>query len=127
MSELLPISEPSSAGDRTELEPPPTDSPQTPAKPLSPLRCLVGAAIAGVMAFGMYLMMQSVTVSFAAHKITSNNMIVQRLSAAVRTLVVGLVTLGTGVFGFAALGLTALAIQLIWQKFTSPPPPSSAS
>jgi hypothetical protein len=43
-------------------------------------------------------------------------MIVIRMSTAVRTLVVGMSSLGTGIFALAAVGLTGLAIQLILTK-----------
>jgi hypothetical protein len=76
----------------------------------------MGAIIAGIMAFGMYQMTHAIALSFAAHKIQSDNLIAQRISAAVRTLVIGMTTLGLGVSGIAALGLLALFIQLIIQK-----------
>ncbi|MBM0742126.1 DUF3082 domain-containing protein [Phormidium sp. CLA17] len=90
-------------------------------KPLTPQSCALGSVISGVMAFGMYRMSGAIALSFAAHKIQSDNFIVQRISAAVRTLVIGMTTLGMGVFGVAALGLFALAIQLIIQKNNQPP------
>ena len=85
-------------------------------KPLTPQRCLVGSAIAGVMAYGMYLMTNAIVQSFAAHKIHATSLAVQRISSAVRTLVVGMTTLGLGVFGLAAVGLFALAIQLMVRR-----------
>ncbi|NJP08869.1 MAG: DUF3082 domain-containing protein [Leptolyngbyaceae cyanobacterium RU_5_1] len=93
-------------------------------KPLTPLRCLVGAAIAAPLSFAMYRMTSAIAVSFATNKIHSDSLIVQRISAAVRTLVIGMTALGTGVFGLAALGLSALAVQLVFQqlKQKSAPP-----
>ncbi|MEM9817883.1 MAG: DUF3082 domain-containing protein [Cyanobacteria bacterium P01_D01_bin.6] len=44
------------------------------------------------------------------------------LSAAVRTLVLGSITLGTGVFAIAAVGLTLLSWQMIWQRFIGQSP-----
>jgi len=38
----------------------------------------------------------------------------------VRSIVVGISTMGTMVFGIVALGLTALTIQLIIQRFAKP-------
>ncbi len=89
-------------------------------KPLTPQRCVMGAIIAGIMAFGMYRMSHAIALSFAAHKIQSDNFIVQRISTAVRTLVIGMTTLGMGVSGIAALGLLALSIQLITRKNNQP-------
>lgn len=95
-------------------------------KPLTPQSCVLGSVIAGIMAFGMYRMSHAIALSFAAHKIQSDNFIVQRISAAVRTLVIGMTTLGMGVFGVAAIGLFALSIQLIIQKINPPTPPPSS-
>jgi hypothetical protein len=39
----------------------------------------------------------------------------------VRTLVVGLSALGTGIFGLAALGLLGLGIQLLLRRGDAPP------
>lgn len=94
--------------------------------PLTAQRCVIGSIIAGIMAFGMYRMSHAIALSFAAHKIQSDNFIVLRISAAVRTLVIGMTTLGMGVSGIAALGLLALSIQLIIQKSNQPTPPPSA-
>jgi hypothetical protein len=41
------------------------------------------------------------------------------IASAVRTLVVGIVALGAGIFGLVALGLFALSIQLLIQKLTT--------
>ncbi len=88
--------------------------------PITPLRCLIGSLLATVLAYAMYLMTHAIAQSFAAHKIQSTSLIVQRISSAVRTLVVGMTTLGTGVFGIAAIGLLGLAIQLLLQRLNSP-------
>lgn len=107
----------------------PSTSPPTPAattadvQPLTPQRCVVGSVIAGGLAYAMYLMTSNIAQSFATHKIQSTSLIVQRISAAVRTLVVGMTTLGTGVFGLAAIGLLALAMQLLLQRRQPSSPP----
>jgi hypothetical protein len=56
---------------------------------ITPLRCVTGSIISGGFA------------------------------SAVRTLVVGIVALGAGIFGLVALGLFALSIQLLIQKLTT--------
>lgn len=84
--------------------------------PLTPQRCLVGSAIASVLAYAAYLMTTAIAQTFAVHKVHSTSLVVQRLSAAVRTLVIGMTTMGMGIFGLAAIGLLALAIQLILQR-----------
>jgi hypothetical protein len=43
------------------------------------------------------------------------------IAGAVRTLVMGIVALGAGVFAFASLGLMLLALQLLIQKFVKKP------
>jgi hypothetical protein len=91
------------------------------SKQVTPLRCLIGAILASVFAFGLYLMTRAIALSFATHKIESSNLAVQRISAAVRTLVVGLTTMGTGIFSLAALGLLGLGIQLTIQKLRQKP------
>ncbi|MBF2029327.1 MAG: DUF3082 domain-containing protein [Oscillatoriales cyanobacterium C42_A2020_001] len=104
----------------TELPTPSPNSSDSGNPPLTPLRCLIGSGLAGVLAYAMYLMTHAIAQSFAVHKIHSTSLIVQRISSAVRTLVVGMTTLGIGVFGLAAIGLLALAIQLIIQRAKHP-------
>lgn len=91
-----------------------------------PWRCLLGAIVAGVLAIALYKMTLSIAHSFATKPIHSDNYIVHRISAAVRTLVVGMSALGTGVFGFASLGLLGLGIQVGIQRLKngSVPPAS---
>ncbi len=84
----------------------------------SPFRCLTGSVISGVLAFGAYNLMIAVATSFANKPIHTDNQIVWRISSAVRTLVLGIMALGTGVFGIVAIGLLALAIKLIFQQLT---------
>jgi Protein of unknown function (DUF3082) len=102
-----------------------TDSPSPPSpingqKPLTPIRSLIGAAIAAVMATLLYRLTMSVVHSFMAHPTITHNTIVRNISAAVRTLVIGGMTMGTGIFGLVALGLVALAIQLALQTASAP-------
>jgi hypothetical protein len=79
----------------------------------SPLNCLGGAAIAGTIGWGAYLLTLSIAQNFADKPFHTTNAVAANLSALVRTLVVGVAALGAGVFGFVALGLTALAVQLL--------------
>ena len=82
----------------------------------SPLRCFVSSAIAGIIAFGAYSLLQSIVQTYGAKAITSNNPLVINLTTAVRTMVMGIVALGTGVFSLAAVGLFLLGIQLTIQS-----------
>jgi hypothetical protein len=79
-------------------------------------RCLLGSLISGGFALGLYHLTYAIATNFASHPVTSSKMIVVRISSAVRTLVIGVSALGTFIFGFVALGLIALALQLALQK-----------
>jgi hypothetical protein len=94
-------------------------------KPLTPLRSLTGALIAGIMASLLYRLTMSVVQSFMAHPTMTSNTIARNISAAVRTLVIGGMTMGTGIFSLAAVGLVALAIKLALQPALPPPPSKS--
>ncbi|MBD0267878.1 DUF3082 domain-containing protein [Pseudanabaena sp. FACHB-2040] len=93
---------------------------KTGASTLSPtgkiLRCFSGAFISGSLAILIYRLMLSIALTFANKPVTSDNTAVINLSSAVRTLVVGTVALGAGVFGLAGLGLFLLGIQLTLQR-----------
>ncbi|MGF1603713.1 MAG: DUF3082 domain-containing protein [Thermosynechococcaceae cyanobacterium] len=84
---------------------------------VSPLQCVTGSMIAGILAMLLYRLTRSIAVSFAAHPLSISNQTAVSLSVAVRTLVVGMSTLATAIFAFAALGLLGLAVQLVWQRF----------
>jgi hypothetical protein len=84
--------------------------------PPTPLRCFTGSAIATGFAYMLYLLTQSIVTSFAAKPLSSTNMLAARIGAAVRTLIVGISTLGTGIFAIAAIGLLALGIQLVFKQ-----------
>ena len=74
--------------------------------------------MAGTLSILVYRMMIAIATTFANKPVTSDNPTVINLSAAVRTLVVGMVALGAGVFGIAALGLFLLGVQLIIKKIS---------
>ncbi|MCJ8281782.1 MAG: DUF3082 domain-containing protein [Rivularia sp. ALOHA_DT_140] len=85
----------------------------------TPLRCITGAMICGGLGFAMYKLMVSIATTFANKPVTSDNPMVISISSAVRTLVVGVVALGTGIFGIVGIGLLALAIQLVVKQLTT--------
>jgi len=85
------------------------------------LKCFSGSFVAGTIALLAYRMTVAIATTFANKPIVSDNTAVINISSAVRTLVVGIVALGSGVFGLAALGLFLLGIQLTFQRiFKSP-------
>lgn len=94
---------------------------ETPAPP-SPLRCFLGSGVAAAIAFACWTMTHAIAQSFASHPIHSAQTITIRIAVAVRTLVVGLSALGTGVFGLAALGLFLLGVQLLLKRKDSATP-----
>ncbi len=92
--------------------------------PTSIWRCISGAAIAAFLGYGAYNLTFKIATQFATHPLVSDNYIAIRLSGMVRTLVVGIASMATGIFAFAALGLTVLGLQIALQKIK---PGSSAS
>jgi len=90
-------------------------------------KAFLGSGIASALAILMYRMLHSISLTFASKPVTSDNVTVINLSAAVRTLVMGIVALGTGVFGIAALGLLLLALQMLFYRLTGKARPSSIS
>lgn len=82
----------------------------------SPLRCFLGAVVAAVIAIALYRLTSSIALSFAMKPIHSDNSIIVRLSIAIRTLLIGSCTMGTGIFGLASFGLFGLGIQLLFKK-----------
>ena len=100
----------------TSTENPATPSSDTPKTPPSPVRCLIGSLISGGLAYALYLLTTSIAQSFAAKPIHSNNVLVLNITVAVRTLVVGVSMLATGVFALVTIGLVALAVQLFIQQ-----------
>lgn len=92
-----------------------TSSPNPPKK-VTPLNCLTGATISATLAVALYTLTTSIVHNFATHPLISEKVIVLRLSSLVRTLVIGLASLGTFVCAFVALGLILLAIQITFQK-----------
>jgi hypothetical protein len=85
------------------------------------LQCFSGSFVAGAIAMLAYRLMLSIVANFAAHPIVTDNQATANISAAVRTLVIGMAALGAGVFGLAGLGLFLLGLQLLFQRLTGRP------
>lgn len=93
----------------------------------SPLKALTATLIAGGFAIALYFLTSSIAQTFANKPITSTNPTAINISAAVRTLVVGISTLATFVFGFIAAGLVIVTIySVIEQSKNKSAPPSDA-
>lgn len=102
-----------------------TASPQSDAEtktdtPPTPLRCFTGAAISGSIAYALYLLTQSIITAFGNKPVPTGNYIATNIAVAVRTLVMGMSALATGIFAIATLGLIALGIQLLVQQLRQP-------
>jgi hypothetical protein len=82
----------------------------------TPLRCFVSSCIAGALAFASYSLFSSIVQTYATKVITSSNPLVINITSAVRTLVMGVVALATGVFAMVAIGLFLLGIQIALQS-----------
>lgn len=82
----------------------------------TPLRCFIASCISGAIAFCAYLLFTSIVNNYATKVITSSNPIVINLTSAVRTMVMGVVAMATGVFGMVAIGLFLLGIQVAVQN-----------
>lgn len=106
--------------DSTSKQKSEEQSAQTGTKTVSPWRCLLGAVISGAFAIALYFLTASIVQTFAAKPISSNNPLTIKIAIAVRTLVTGMSTLGTGIFGLVAVGLVALAIQISIQRLKQP-------
>lgn len=94
----------------------------TPARksvPPTPLRCMTGALIAGSIGLVMYRLTQAMVATYSK-PIEFNNPLAARLAGLVRMMIVSVSTLATMVFCIVALGLLALTIQLLIQRFTQP-------
>lgn len=99
-------------------------TPQTDLTTVSPFRCLTGSLISSGFAIALYSLTVSIALKLSQTPIRSGNPMAIKIAAAVRTLVIGMFALGTGVFTIAALGLLALMVQIIiqrWQKRDTPP------
>ncbi len=85
---------------------------------VTPLKCLLSSVFSGVMALGVYRLMTAIIETYSTKPVISDNIFVLKLTVAVRTLVIGIAALGTGVFGFVALGLFLLGIQITFKDFS---------
>ena len=81
--------------------------------------------MSGGIAIALYSLTAAIASSFATKPIHSNNPAVINIASAVRTLVVGMAALGTGIFGGVTVGLVALAIQLLFQQMAKRSTPPS--
>ncbi|HEY9822680.1 MAG TPA: DUF3082 domain-containing protein, partial [Candidatus Sericytochromatia bacterium] len=80
--------------------------------------------ISGGIAIALYFLTSSIAQTFANKPLASTNPTALNISVAVRTLVVGISTLATTVFGIVGAGLVVVSIYVSIQqlkKLTAPP------
>jgi hypothetical protein len=99
--------------------------PTVAAKLPSPVQCLSASLFSGVFATGLYFLTSFIAQAFANKPLPTSNVTAYNIAIAVRTLVVGLSTLATAIFGIVAVGLAALAIQIIIQQLKNKSAPPS--
>jgi hypothetical protein len=104
--------------DNTSTQPIPNSDPNSETKEdqVTPLKCFFSSIVSGGFAYGIYLLFNSIVQTYATKTITGTNPLVINITAAVRTLVMGVVALATGVFALVAVGLFLLGIQLTIQS-----------
>lgn len=78
--------------------------------------CLTGVLISGGFAIALYFVTSSIAQAFASKPIASTNQTAINIAIAIRTLVVGLSTLATIIFGVIAVGLVLVTIQVFMQQ-----------
>ncbi|MBP0001163.1 MAG: DUF3082 domain-containing protein [Cyanobacteria bacterium SID2] len=88
------------------------------------LRSFSGSFISGSIALLLYRLTTSIVHSFADKPLQTDNVTALNISAAVRTLVMGLSFLATFIFAFSALGLFLLAVQTLVQQIFGTTSPS---
>lgn len=81
----------------------------------TPVRCFTGAFISAPFAYGLYLLTAAIAHTFAEKPIHNTSPLATNISVLVRTLVVGVGALGTGIFAITTLGLVLLGIQLLFK------------
>ena len=81
----------------------------------SPIRCWTGTTVAGSMSFAAYLLTSKLITYFATTPATGNNFAL-RISVTVRTLITGLATMATAVFGMIAIGLLLLGFKSLFAQ-----------
>jgi Protein of unknown function (DUF3082) len=92
------------------------DNKELDTKKVTPIRCLVGAAISAGLGTCLYYLTAAIGHSFYSKPLISHSQFALRISSAVRTLVFGLASLGTFIFVFVTVGLILLAIQLLFKR-----------
>ena len=81
-------------------------------KEVTPLSCFFASIVSGGIGVMVYSLMSAIVQTYANKPVVADSVIVIKITTAVRTLVIGIAALGTGVFGIVAIGLFFLGIQV---------------
>jgi hypothetical protein len=103
-------------------ETPPNQDNNLPSQPVkdnvTPLNCLMASLVSSGLAVAIYSLMSAIVQTYADKPAVADNEFVLRITVAVRTLVIGIAALGTGVFGFVAIGLFLLGLQVTFKSLS---------
>jgi len=91
---------------------PPTQAPTQ----ISPVSGLMGAAISGAMAYGLYLFTSNVAHKLALSPFRNAQTLADRVGAAVRTILLAMGSGITIIFAVIAIGLVLLTLKQIYTK-----------
>jgi Protein of unknown function (DUF3082) len=87
--------------------------------PPTPLKNLIGAAIAALLACGLYLITNNVAHKLALSPLRDAESFAAKIGAIVRTFLLAVGTGATMIFAVVAVGLVFLTIQQVWQLLFS--------
>lgn len=87
--------------------------------PPTPLKNLIGAAIAALLAWGLYLITNNVAHKLALSPLRDAESLAAKIGAIVRTFLLAVGTGATMIFAVVAVGLVFLTIQQLWQLLFS--------
>jgi hypothetical protein len=82
-------------------------------------RCAIGAAISGAMAYGAYILSLRFVAAFSK-PLAMDDRVALNIAVAVRTLIVGIAFLATGICTIVAVGLVILAIYVAIDRKPKP-------
>ena len=87
-------------------------------KEVTPISCFFASVVSGTIALAVYNLMIAIAETYADKPVIAKSVLAVKIATAVRTLVVGVAALGTGVFALVAVGLFLLGIQLTVKSLT---------
>lgn len=86
-----------------------------PPTPPTPLKNLIGAAIAALLSSGLYLITTHVARKLAESPLGNADTLAAKIGAIVRTFLLAIGSGATMIFAVVALGLVLLTLQQVWQ------------